>query len=149
VMDGEERRFKSTSAAEKYAVFDVVHRWLSHLPPNDITVVIKDLCTRYRTDFRAIVRDVFMTWPDLSTVARDARATAGSATVNYAALARMPAAAALREMKMGRRVLESALQCVCPHFAYPFGDEGSFGERDVHLAQEADLVSAASSQAGL
>src|SRR6201999_1074481 len=60
IMDGEERRFKSTSAAEKYAVFDVVHQWLCYLPPEDITTVIRDLCTRYRIDFRAIVRDVFM-----------------------------------------------------------------------------------------
>jgi peptidoglycan/xylan/chitin deacetylase (PgdA/CDA1 family) len=149
IMDGEERRFKSTSAAEKYAVFDVVHRWLCYLPPDDITTVIRDLCTRYRIDLKAISRDVFMTWSDLSALADDPRAGVGSATVNYAVLARMTAAAALREMKMGRSVLESALRRRCPHFAYPFGDAGSFGDRDVHLAQEADFVSAVSSQTGL
>ena len=60
-----------------------------------------------------------------------------------------PLAAFVNLWLMGRRVLESTLQRVCPHFAYPFGDEGSFGERDVHLALEADFASAVSSQTGL
>jgi peptidoglycan/xylan/chitin deacetylase (PgdA/CDA1 family) len=149
VMNGEERRFRSTSISEKYAVFDVIHEWMRGLSPEDIAPAVKDICTRYRIDIDPIVRDVFMTWPEITTLAGDPAATIGSATVNYPALTNLSAVAALREMKMGRRVLESALQRPCVHFSYPFGDAGSFTERDVHLAEEAGFAGAVSSQAGL
>jgi peptidoglycan/xylan/chitin deacetylase (PgdA/CDA1 family) len=149
LMEDEERRFRSTSVAEKYHVFDALYRWLRELPPVESLAVIKDACARYRVDMRAAVNDALMNWADIATLAADPRATIGSATVNYAPLAKLPDAAALREMKMGRRVLESILGRECRHFACPFGDEATFTSRDERLVGEAGFASAVTARAGL
>jgi peptidoglycan/xylan/chitin deacetylase (PgdA/CDA1 family) len=52
-------------------------------------------------------------------------------------------------MIMGRTVLETALGGPCPHFAYPFGGEGSFGPREMLLAREAGFVAAVSTKPGV
>jgi len=149
VMNGEERRFKSTSIAEKYLVFDALYRGLRDLPPDDIPLTIKDACARYRVDMRASVGDALMNWTDVAAVAADPRATIGSATVNYATLAKLPDAFALREIKMGRSVLESVLGRECGHFAYPFGEEGTFTAREGRFVEEAGFEGAVTARAGL
>ena len=90
-----------------------------------------------------------MTWADLTTLARDANATIGSATVHYPVLSSARDNTVLREMTMGRSVLESALGSPCRHFAYPFGDGGAFGKRDIQLAQTAGFLTAVSAQPGI
>jgi len=149
VVDGEERRFRSTSIAEKYLVFNALYRKLRELPPDDIPFAIKDACARYRVDVRASVNDAMMNWADIATLAGDPRTTIGSATVNYVTLAKLPDAAAFREMKMGRSVLESVLGRECPYFAYPFGEEGTFTGRDGRLVVEAGFSGAVTARAGL
>ncbi len=148
-MQGEERRFRAESTAQKYQVFDVLHAWMMSLPPDDLSAAIADLCNRYGVDAKALSRDIAMGWPDILTLADDPRATIGSATVSYPVLANMGAPAALREMKMGRTILETALGRECPEFAFPFGGAGTFSRRDVLLAQDAGFAGAVSACPGL
>jgi len=149
VMNGEERRFRSTSVAEKYQVFDVIYQWLRGLPAGDATVALKDMCTRYHVDLKDSVRGALMTWTDLSILASDARATIGSATINHGMLTVLSEAAARRDIALGRRVLESALGRDCLHFAYPFGKDGTFTGREMRIVRDAGFASAVSSRAGL
>ena len=119
------------------------------LPPADLATAINDLCGRYGVDLAAVSRGISMSWEDLAKLARDPQATIGSATVNYPNLALVKGTVALREMNMGRTVLETALDGPCRHFAYPFGGEGSFGPRDMLLAREAGFVGAVSAKPGV
>ena len=90
-----------------------------------------------------------MTWEDVATLAADPRATIGSATVNSPALAAISDDAARREMTMGKAVAEAAVGREVRHFAYPFGESGSFDARHVLMAKEASFASAASSRPGV
>ena len=75
--------------------------------------------------------------------------TIGFATVNYSALSNLKEADALREMTMGRTVLESTFEREVRHFAYPFGDKASFQRAHVVLAEEAGFHSAVSTIPGI
>lgn len=149
VMNRAETHFFAASVAEKYELYDVLHAWMMTLPPADVAAAIGDLCTRYGVDLGAVSRDITMSWQDLAKLARDPQATIGSATVNYPNLAHTKGTSALREMTMGRTVMETALDGPCRHFAYPFGERGTFGPREMLLAREAGFYSAVSATAGV
>lgn len=149
VMKGTEQRFNAPSLSEKYQLYGVLYAWLMTLSPDDAVVAVSDLCKRYGVDAESAFREAAMSWQDLGVLARDPQATIGSATVNYPNLARTKGTAALREMTMGRTVIETALNSPCRHFAYPFGGQDSFGPREMMLAREAGFESAVSTVAGV
>lgn len=148
-MKGEERRFRADSVAQKYQVFDVLYAWMMTLPPDELSTAMADLCSRYGIDSKSVSKGVFMEWPEILKLADDPRATVGSATVSYPVLTQIGAPAALREMKMGKTILETALGRECREFAFPFGGAGTFSRRDVLLAQDAGFVGAVSACPGL
>lgn len=148
-MQGEERRFRADSLAQKHQVFSVLYDWMMTLPPDDLSTAMADLCSRYGVDSKAVSKDVALSWPEILKLADDPRATIGSATVSYPVLAHIGAPAALREMKMGKTILETALARECREFAFPFGGAGTFSRRDVLLAQDAGFAGTVSACPGL
>jgi hypothetical protein len=58
-------------------------------------------------------------------------------------------ASVLREMTMGKAVMETALRSDVKHFAYPFGDRKSFQRRHMAMLEEAGFVSAVSTVPGV
>jgi peptidoglycan/xylan/chitin deacetylase (PgdA/CDA1 family) len=149
IMDRTERHFQMGSVEEKIQLHDFLDGWMRKLPPPELRVAIHDLCKRYSVDLAALSRDASMDWDDIAELAKDPLATIGSATVNYPVLASLNDAAALREMTMGRAVLQAALGRDPLHFAYPFGDRGSFGRQHPLMAAGTGLASAVSAIPGV
>ena len=149
VMGREERHFNVARTAEKYQLYDFLSGWLHSLEPADQSAAIKDLCTRYAIDLAGLSREASLNWRDLATLTADPLVTLGGATVNFPVLSNIKDAAALREMTMGRAVVESALQRDVRHFAYPFGDRKSWQRRHMAMAEEAGFVSAVSTIPGV
>lgn len=149
VMDDAERRFSVPGLGDKYHLYAGLYDWLLSLPPDDLATAIGDLCGCYGVDLGSVSSGITMSWEDLAILARDPLATIGCATVNYPNLRHTKGTVALREMAMGRKVLETALGGSCRHFAYPYGGEGTFSPRDILLAREAGFATAVSSRPGL
>jgi peptidoglycan/xylan/chitin deacetylase (PgdA/CDA1 family) len=149
VMDGNERRFNIATASEKDQLYAFLERWMRSLPPLELSLAIKDLCTRYSVDLAALSRETLMDWVDLAKLAADPKVTIGSATVNYPVLTNLRRADAMREMTMGRVVAQTAFRCEIKHFAYPFGYPSAFRREHVAMAMEAGFTSAASSVTGV
>lgn len=149
MMDNVENRFATGTTEEKHQVYSYLYDWLRNLSPAERTGAIGDLSTRYGGELEAVSRSDAMNWADLAKLAQDPRVTVGSATVNYPTLSAAKTETVLREMSMGRSVLESALGIQCRHIAYPFGDDRSFGAREIQLAQQSGFVTAVSAQPGV
>jgi peptidoglycan/xylan/chitin deacetylase (PgdA/CDA1 family) len=149
VMDRTERHFQVAAASEKHELYEFLEGWMRKLPPSDLNAAINDLCKRYSVDLAALSRDAAMSWDDIAELARDPLVTIGSATVNYPLLATLKDAAALREITMGRAVLQAALGRDPLHFAYPFGNRGSFDRQHTLMAAEAGFASAVSAIPGV
>jgi peptidoglycan/xylan/chitin deacetylase (PgdA/CDA1 family) len=149
VMDRKERHFNIEDTSEKYELYAYLGSWMRTLAPAELSTAIKDLCTRYSVDLAALSRDASMNWDDLAKLAADPNVTIGNATVNYPVLSNLKDAAALREMTMGRAVAQAAFRRDVRHFAYPFGDRGSWRRHHVVMAEEAGFASAASAISGI
>jgi peptidoglycan/xylan/chitin deacetylase (PgdA/CDA1 family) len=149
VMGRDEKHFNIPAVAEKYELYDYLAHWMRSLPPPNLSAAIKDLCTRYAVDLAQTSREISLSWADLSKIAADPLATIGCATVNFPVLSNIKDTDALREMTMGRAVLEAALQRDVRHFAYPFGDRRSWQRKHMVMAEEAGFESAVSSVPGV
>jgi peptidoglycan/xylan/chitin deacetylase (PgdA/CDA1 family) len=149
VMDRKEQRFDIANTSEKYRVYDFLTEWMRSLTPTDVSLAIRDLCTRYSIDAEGLSREAFMDWDDLTKIAADPLVTIGSATVNHPVLSNLRDVDALREIQMGRAVAQAAFQRDVRHFAYPFGDHAAFRRQHVTMATEAGFASAASAIAGI
>jgi len=149
VIDHREQRFNVFTPAEKYELFAYLSNWLRRLLPAELSVAIRDLCSRHSVDAAALTRETTMDWADIARLAADPNVTIGSATVHYPVLANLRDADAAREITMGKAVLEAALHRPVRHMAYPFGDPTTFRRSDVVSAEQAGFVSAATSIGGV
>jgi peptidoglycan/xylan/chitin deacetylase (PgdA/CDA1 family) len=149
VMNRKEQRFDIANTSEKNQVYAFLAEWMRSLTPPDVSLAIRDLCTRYSVDPAELSREASMDWHDLTKIAADPLVTIGSATVNYPVLSNLTDADAQREITMGRAVAQAAFQRDVRHFAYPFGDRAAFRRQHVAMATEAGFASAASAIAGI
>lgn len=149
VVDRRELHFNVGAASEKYQLYEYLWGWMRSLPPADLSTAINDLCKRYSVDLATLSREAMMDWDDLGRLATDPNVTIGSATVNYPVLSNLKDVDAMREMTMGRAVLQAAFHRDVRHFAYPFGDRAAFRRKHVQMAEEAGFTSAASAISGI
>ncbi len=149
VIDHREQRFSVFKPAEKAELFAYLFAWLRRLPPAELSVAIRDLCSRHSVDIVALSREASIDWADIALLAADPNVTIGSATVHYPVLAHLKDVDAQREIAMGKAVLETALRRPVRHMAYPFGDAQSFRRSDAVLAEQAGFVSAATTIGGV
>ncbi len=149
IVNRSEMHFNVPTTAEKYQLYDFLSGWMRSLEPADLSAAIKDLCTRYAVDLAALSREASLDWRDLVTLAADPLVTIGGATVNLPVLSNLKEAVALKEMTMGKAVLEAAVRRDVRHFAYPFGDRKSWQRKHMAMAEEAGFVSAVSTIPGV
>lgn len=149
VMGRQKKHFEVPGTREKYQLYEFLSHWMHSLAPSELSTAIKDLCTRYDVDLAALSREAALDWSDLAKLAADPLVTIGGATVNFPVLSNMKDAGALKEMTMGRAVLETALRHEVRHFAYPFGDGQSWQRKHMAMAEEAGFASAVSTIPGV
>lgn len=149
VVKGRDRHFSAHTAVEKRELHDFLVKWLQSLATSDLSVAISDLCGRYSADPVQLSRESAMTWEDVARLAADPRVTIGSATVNYPVLSAIGDDEARREMAMGRAVAQAAIGRDLAHFAYPFGQRGTFETRHVRIAREIGFASAVTTVPGM
>lgn len=149
MMDHTERHFSVAGTFEKYQLYHFLERWMRTLAPPDLSAAINDLCSRYSVDLAALSRAAAMDWDDVTRLAADPRVTIGTATVNHPVLRNLGDVAALRDISMGRAVMQAALGRDPTHFSYPFGDAESFDLRHVAMTKELDFRSGVTAQAGV
>ena len=149
MMDRNERHFDIDTTEKKYQLYEFLEGWMRSLAPSALSTAIKDLCERYSVDLSTLSREASMDWDDLATLAADPLVTFGSATVNHPVLSNLKDADALREMTMGRAVAQAAFRRDVGHFAYPFGDRGSWRRQHAAMAAEAGFAGAVSILPGI
>jgi hypothetical protein len=149
MMGRNKMHFNIPTMAEKHQLYDFLSGWMRSLEPADLSAAIKDLCTRYAVDLATLSREASLDWRDLAALAADPLVTIGGATVNFPVLSNMKDAAALREMTMGKAVMEAALRRDAKHFSYPFGERKTWQRRHMAMVEEAGFVSAVSTVPGV
>ncbi len=141
--------FSAKTVAEKNSTFDWIYWRLRAMDEDRQRAVIHDLCARYRFDLAAHCRELIMNWKELAALAKDPLATIGAHTAGHHALAKLPAAAARREIEQGADRLEAKLGFRPRHLSYPYGDQSSAGPREFELARELGFDTAVTTRKGM
>jgi len=82
-------------------------------------------------------------------LAKDPLVTIGAHTCNHFALAKLSSAEARREIESSVRKIAKELGKPCRHFSYPYGDEGSAGDREFEIARGLGTETAVATRKGL
>lgn len=148
LIDGQTRTFVTRTQLEKDQAFDEIYWWLRSQPERDARRIVDKLAKQVGYDATPLCSDLVMTWDQARALAKDPLVTFGGHTDHHLALARLPACEARREIVDSVERLERELGKPCRHFAYPYGDEGSAGQREFDMTAELGLVTAVTTRKG-
>ena len=148
-IGSEQLRFDCASTAQKNYCYDQVYWRLRDLPEQEMRATIRALADLHGIDPEAAGRDLIMSWEEIATLARDPLITIGAHTCDHYALAKLPVDECARQIVDSMRVLEERLGTECYHFAYPYGDECSAGDREFDIASRLGLKTSVTTRKGV
>ncbi len=149
-MDGEFRRFDSSTPQAKEETYATLYRWLrGQRHQAALDAAVGGLAAGCGVDTAAQCRELCMGWEELAGLAADPLVTIGSHTVGHPFLAKCDAPAALREMTESRAAIEAKLGVRPEHFAYPVGAPDAAGAREFALAAQAGYKTGVTTRAGV
>ena len=141
-IDGQMRDFVTRTVAEKDVAFNEIYWWLRAQPEHDARRVVSSLAEQVGYDATPLCSNLVMTWDQARELAKDPLVTFGGHTCRHLALAKLPAAEARREITESITRVEDELGVPCRHFAYPYGDEGSAGQREYDFVSSLNMATA-------
>jgi len=147
--DGVTRVYALATAEEKIAAFDHIYWWLRRMPEVRARAIVSDLATKAGFDPAVLCRKLVMSWDEIRALAKDPLVTIGAHTCNHFALAKLSSAEARREIESSVRKIAKELGKPCRHFSYPYGDEGSAGDREFEIAGGLGIETAVTTRKGL
>ncbi len=148
-IDGERRIFQTTTAVEKSKAFDDIYWWLRSIPESVARAIVADIAAAAGYSGSSLCSELVMGWDELRELAKDPLVTIGAHTCHHFALAKLGVSEARAEMQDSIRRIETELGRPCRHFSYPYGDEGSAGEREFAIAHELGIKTAVTTRKGL
>jgi peptidoglycan/xylan/chitin deacetylase (PgdA/CDA1 family) len=150
LMNGREQRLECRSLRDKRELYDALYGWLRERESDDeIRRVVRDLAKRYHVDIAKICEQQCMSWEQVGELAKDPLVTIGAHTVNHPILTKIPTAKVTAELKMSRAVIEGAIGTAPAHFAYPFGQRYSAGQREFRIARDLGFKTALTTRPGV
>jgi len=148
-IDGQQRRLRCGTPAEKDAAFNTIYWWLRGIDETSARAFVRDLCKDADFDPDALCIDLMMSWDEIRHLAADPLVTFGAHTRRHFALAKLTLAEARTEMIESVRRIERETGKECRHFSYPYGDEASAGPREFAIVKEIGLKTGVTTRKGL
>ena len=149
IVDGERKVYRTVSTDEKELAFDHIYWWLRSLPERAARAIVAEVAAAAGYSSASLCSNLVMSWDELRELAKEPLVTIGAHTRHHFALAKLSDAEARAEMQDSVARIESELGRPCRHFSYPYGDEGSAGEREFAIAMELGLLTAVTTRKGL
>jgi peptidoglycan/xylan/chitin deacetylase (PgdA/CDA1 family) len=147
--DGVKRAYSLATAEEKTAAFDDIYWWLRQMPEARARAITRDLALKAGFDPASLCRDLVMNWDEIRALADDPLVTIAAHTCHHFALAKLAYADAEREIADSVARVAKELGKPCRHFSYPYGDEGSAGNREFDIARALGIETAVTTRKGL
>ena len=147
--DGQIWRLPTATDADKEHSFEQIYWWLREIDEDAQRRAIRAIAEDHGIDLDAECRKEVMTWDEIRVMAADPLVTIGAHTKDHYAIAKLPEDAAMDQMVGSADRLEQELGVRPVHFAYPYGDPGSAGQRDFALAAKAGFKTAVTTRKGM
>ena len=143
------RSYSLATDAEKGRAFHELYWWLRKIPEERARAVVRDLASKAGFEVSALCRELIMTWDEIRALAQDPLVTIAAHTTNHFALAKLRPEDARREIADSVARVAQELGKPVRHFSYPYGDEGSAGEREFEIARDLGIETAVTTRKGL
>lgn len=148
-FDEQPQHFDTGTRREKEAAFLNIYTRLRTIGEHRQRQIVSALAARHDFDFAALCRRLVMGWEELGKFAHEPLLTIGAHSVNHYALAKLSEAQARAEIADSVRIIGEMLGKRPRHFAFPYGDAGSAGQREFRLAAELGLKTALTTRKGV
>jgi peptidoglycan/xylan/chitin deacetylase (PgdA/CDA1 family) len=149
-LNGVATRIDTSNASAKQDAFNQLHSWLQQLPSDmHVQHAVSSLCTRHGVDDSGIARELCMSWNELKPFANHHLVTIGAHTVSHCNLANETKDEASREMRVSRERIETELQKLALHFAYPYGYKTAAATREFAIARTLGFKTAVTTRPGM
>lgn len=148
-MSGRERRFELQTPDQKNKAFKQIYAWLRPQPEASLRQIVTEVSKQAGYDGSRLCSEKVMTWDELRRLASDPLVTIGGHTRAHMALAKLSLPEARREVMEGAERLQKELGRPCQHFAFPYGDEMSAGQRDYDLLRSLGFKTAVTTRKGV
>jgi peptidoglycan/xylan/chitin deacetylase (PgdA/CDA1 family) len=147
--EGPAETLPTRTVAEKNAAFRTWTAWLTtDADEARQRRAIRALADKYGLDLAALAADLVMDWDELRRIAADPLCTIGAHTMTHAALARLPAEAAFREMRDSADRIEREIGKRPTSIAFPYGYPAAATQREAELAEKAGFAASFTTQPG-
>lgn len=147
--DGPAEIRPTRTPAEKQEMFQRWTEWLTTVvDETHQRIAIRALAQRHGLDLAKLARDLTMDWDEVRKIAADPLCTIGAHTMTHAALGRLPAEIALREIVGSMDAIEEKIGKRPTSLAFPYGYRAAAGPREAELAGRAGLAASFTTQPG-
>jgi peptidoglycan/xylan/chitin deacetylase (PgdA/CDA1 family) len=147
-LDGARLVLPAKSNDEKSAAFERVYTLLRAMSDERLLTETAKLGAQAALDPRALVEAHCLDWTDLRELAAHELIAIGAHSISHPRLSGLQVEAARAEMAESRDHLRQLGQ-PCRHFAYPYGDPLSAGQREFTLAAELGFATAVTTRPGM
>jgi peptidoglycan/xylan/chitin deacetylase (PgdA/CDA1 family) len=140
---------RTRTPAEKRSAFRLWARWLTtEADEREQREIVRRLAEKYRLDLAGLAAELVMEWDEVRSIAADPLCTIGAHTMTHPALARLPADAALREMRESADRIAAEIGMRPASIAFPYGYAAAATAREADLARQAGFAASFTTRPG-
>jgi peptidoglycan/xylan/chitin deacetylase (PgdA/CDA1 family) len=143
---GKEVRLDARGMWHKRQAYLTVAALLVEARPDTLRSLCAELGARYGTDFMSLSDANALTPAMIREMHASGLVEFGVHSVNHPYLSRLEYSDAHREIIQSKCDCEAILGTEIRHFAYPFGDEGSFGPREIEICRKLGFSTAVTTE---
>jgi peptidoglycan/xylan/chitin deacetylase (PgdA/CDA1 family) len=144
--EGKEIRLDARTMWHKRQAYLTVAALFVQAQPHTIKRLCAELGARYGIDFMALSDQNALTPLMIREMHASGLVEFGVHSVNHPYLTRLEGRDARWEIMQGKRDCETLLGTEIRHFAYPYGDEGSFGPREIEFCRQLGFSTAVTTE---
>lgn len=119
----EEKMYLCKNKEEKESVFWTIRNQIAVLNMTALRTLLKGKIDLYSEQYSHYVKDVFMSWKQLKTIAQDPLCTIGAHTYHHVAFTSCNFEELKQEIELCQLSLQEHIGQTANYFAYPYGDK--------------------------
>jgi len=145
VLAGKTVRYDCSTPAKKREVFESLAGPLTTAPDYE---TIKTILQSYSDDMCAHVRELALTWDQITQLASDPLVTIGAHSKGHLALSSLSLEEAKAEVADSKKEIEQRTGKPVLHFAYPYGGKLAASVREFQVVKDSGFMTATTTRTG-
>lgn len=138
-------RYDCSTLAKKEQVFEVLAGLLTFAQDE---AALRSVLRDYSSDFCSHVRQLALSWEQITEMAEDPLITIGAHSNRHLALAKLSLEEVKAEVSGSKREVEQKIGKPVQHFAYPYGGKEAAGAREFQIVKDCGFKIATTTRTG-